>query len=128
MLYDLHELQRSFLTPLAAFTDTGSQLFSNPYSPFAYTPLSRQIAAGYELVHRLGKDYQKPEWGLPTTHIDGKEVAVVQENVLAKPFCDLIHFKRSRPASAPADPVVLLVAPLSGHHATLLRDTVRALL
>ncbi|HEY9280238.1 MAG TPA: polyhydroxyalkanoate depolymerase [Eoetvoesiella sp.] len=128
MLYDLHELQRSFLTPLAAFTDTGSQLFSNPYSPFAYTPVSRQIAATYELVHRLGKDYEKPAWGLPTTVIDGKEVNITEQPALQKPFCNLVHFQRQVPKSRPPDPKVLLVAPLSGHHATLLRDTVRALL
>jgi poly(3-hydroxybutyrate) depolymerase len=128
MLYDLHELQRSFLTPLAAFTDTGSQLFSHPYSPFAYTPMSRQIAAAYELVHRLGKDYEKPEWELDTTKVDGKPVAVTQRSALSKPFCNLVHFKRDLPADRNNDPRVLLVAPLSGHHATLLRDTVRALL
>lgn len=128
MLYDLHELQRSFLTPLAAFTDTGSQLFSHPYSPFAYTPVSRQIAAAYELVHRLGKDYEKPEWGLNTTQVDGKQVAVTQRIALSKPFCNLVHFERDLPADRERDPRILLVAPLSGHHATLLRDTARALL
>ncbi|UYO94757.1 polyhydroxyalkanoate depolymerase [Pollutimonas sp. M17] len=127
MLYDLHELQRSFLTPLAAFTDTGSQLFSHPYSPFAYTPVSRQIAATYELVHRLGKDYEKPQWMLAHTAIDGKQVAIEEQPVLKKPFCQLIHFQRLNQAKRD-DPRVLLVAPLSGHHATLLRDTVRALL
>lgn len=128
MLYDLHELQRSFLTPLAAFTDTGSQIFSHPYSPFAYTPVSRQIAATYELVHRLGKDYEKPAWGLGTTEINGEQVAVVEQTVLHKPFCNLIHFKREQSSDAAGDPRILLAAPLSGHHATLLRDTVRALL
>lgn len=128
MLYDLHELQRSFLTPLAAFTDTGSQLFSHPYSPFAYTPVSRQIAAAYELVHRLGKDYEKPEWGLDTTQVDEQQVAVTIKTAVAKPFCNLIHFERDLPADRQQDPRVLLVAPLSGHHATLLRDTARAML
>ncbi len=128
MLYDLHELQRSFLTPLAAFTDTGSQLFSHPYSPLAYTPMSRQIAATYELAYRLGKDYEKPAWGLSSTTVDGVEVSVTEQAALQKPFCNLIHFQRALPESRPADPTVLLVAPLSGHHATLLRDTVRALL
>src|SRR5690606_29158389 len=127
MLYDLHELQRSFLTPLAAFTDTGSQLFSHPYSPFAYTPVSRQIAATYELVHRLGKDYEKPQWGLAHTDIDGVQVQIEEQAVLQKPFCQLIHFQRLTEAKLD-DPRVLLVSPLSGHHATLLRDTVRALL
>lgn len=128
MLYDLHELQRSFLTPLASFTDQGSQLFSHPYSPFAYTPMSRQIAATYELVHRLGKDYEKPAWGLDTTLIDNQAVAVSEHTVLAKPFCNLVRFERATLGDHPADPRVLLVAPLSGHHATLLRDTVRSLL
>ncbi|NYT65227.1 polyhydroxyalkanoate depolymerase [Alcaligenaceae bacterium] len=128
MLYDLHELQRSFLTPLASFTDQGSQIFSHPYSPFAYTPVSRQIAATYELVHRLGKDYEKPAWGLATTQIGDQSVAVSEDTVLAKPFCNLVRFVRETPANHPADPRILLVAPLSGHHATLLRDTVQSFL
>lgn len=126
MLYDLHEFQRAFLNPLAAFTEHGSQLFSHPYSPLAYTPVSRQIAASYSLVHRLGKEYEKPAWGLHTTKINGRNIAVQDRVVLHKPFCNLVHFERD--ARRPNDPVVLLVAPLSGHHATLLRDTVKALL
>src|ERR1700754_683002 len=114
MLYQLHELQRAFLTPLAAFTDVGSQLFSNPYSPWAYTPVSRQLAAGYELMHRIGKEYEKPEWGLPTTEIDDKQVKVVEKVAVDKPFCRLIHFERQG-LSKRKDPQVLLVAPLSGH-------------
>ena len=125
MLYDLHELQRSLLAPFTAFTETGSHLFSNPYSPLAYTPLSRQFAAAYELAHRVGKDYEKPAWNLPVTQIGGREVAVREDIALAQPFCRLVHFRRD---TRRHDPRVLLVAPLSGHHATLLRDTVRALL
>ncbi|NYT85510.1 polyhydroxyalkanoate depolymerase [Pollutimonas harenae] len=128
MLYDLHELQRSFLTPLAAFTDTGSQMFSNPYSPLAYTPVSRQMAAMYELVHRLGKDYEKPQWGLAQTRVNGKLVNVSEHTAMQKDFCNLIHFQRDGASASQNDPRILLVAPLSGHHATLLRDTVRALL
>lgn len=125
MLYDLHELHRTILAPFTAFTQTGSQLFSNPYSPLAYTPLSRQLAAAYELAHRVGKNYQKPAWNLPFTYIRGREVAVSEETVLEKPFCRLVRFRRD---TRRKDPRVLLVAPLSGHHATLLRDTVRALM
>jgi poly(3-hydroxybutyrate) depolymerase len=128
MLYDLHELQRAFLTPMAAFTDTGSQLFSHPYSPLAYTPMSRQLAATCELAHRLGKDYEKPQWGLTSTLVDGQDIAVTERTILAKPFCSLVRFERALPKSRKPDPTVLLVAPLSGHHATLLRDTVKALL
>lgn len=127
MLYDFHELQRAFLNPLAYFTGQSSQVFSHPYSPLAYTPVSRQIAASYSLAHRLGKEYDKPLWGLPETVINGETVAVQDETVLDKPFCKLVHFKRDVPATT-RDPVVLIVAPLSGHYATLLRDTVKALL
>ncbi|MEP6607909.1 MAG: polyhydroxyalkanoate depolymerase [Burkholderiaceae bacterium] len=135
MLYDLHELQRRLWNPLSVWAQAASHLFSNPYSPFAYTPLSRRLAAGYDLLHRLGKQYEKPEFGLRSTTIDGVEVPVGEEVVLAKSFCRLLHFKRefaaqpvSLPHDRPADPTVLIVAPLSGHHATLLRDTVRTLL
>lgn len=128
MLYDLHELQRAFLSPLSRFTDSGSLLFSHPYSPLAYTPVSRHIAAAYELAHRLGKEYEKPEWQLDHTLIDGNEAAVRVRIAFQKPFCNLVHFERELPPARAADPRVLLVAPLSGHHATLLRDTVRALL
>jgi len=128
MLYQFHELQRSFLTPFAAFTDASSQLFSHPYSPLAYTPVSRQLAAGYELLHRLGKEYRKPAWQLPTTQVNGRAVEVTERVVAHKPFCRLIHFERDLPAGAAPGPRMLVVAPLSGHHATLLRDTVRTLL
>lgn len=131
MLYHLHELQRKFLNPLSVWAQATSQLFSNPYSPLAYTPFSRRMAAGYDLLHRIGKHYEKPEWGLPTTTIDGREVPVTIETVIDKPFCKLLHFRRglkNGQAKRADDPAVLVVAPLSGHHATLLRDTVRALL
>ncbi len=128
MLYHLHELQRRFWNPLSAWAQATSQMFSNPYSPFAYTPLSRRLAAGYDLLYRLGKQYQKPEFGLTSTRIDDVDVPVTEEVAIAKPFCRLLHFKRTLPAKRPVDPTVLIVAPLSGHHATLLRDTVRTLL
>ncbi len=131
MLYHLHELQRRFLNPLSVWAQATSELFSSPYSPLAYTPVSRRLAAGYDLLHRIGKYYEKPEFGLRNTQVDGKEVPIVEETLETKPFCRLLHFKRVWPngmAKRPADPKVLIVAPLSGHHATLLRDTVRALL
>lgn len=131
MLYHLHELQRRFLNPISVWAQATSELFSNPYSPFAYTPLSRRLAAGYDLLHRIGKEYAKPEFGLHTTRIGTTDVAVIEEVVVDKPFCRLLHFKRvfeGAAARRPADPKILLVAPLSGHHSTLLRDTVRALL
>jgi poly(3-hydroxybutyrate) depolymerase len=131
VLYHLHELQRRFLNPLSVWAQASSELFTSPYSPLAYTPVSRRLAAGYDLLHRIGKPYEKPEFGLRTTEIDGHEVPLIEEVLLAKPFCRLLHFRRIPPDSMnrrPPDPKVLIVAPMSGHHATLLRDTVRALL
>lgn len=126
MLYDLHELQRSFLTPLAAFSGSNAQLLTHPYSPWAYTPVSKQLAAGYELLHRLGKDYEKPAWEIDAITIDGQTVAVTDQITHQFPFCNLVHFKRD--GRIEQGPKVLIVAPLSGHHATLLRDTVRTML
>jgi poly(3-hydroxybutyrate) depolymerase len=131
MLYQLREVQRALLGPVSEWAGAMSRLHSNPYSPFAYGPLSRRVAAGFELLHRLGKEYEKPAFGIGSTFVDGHEVSVVERIELSKPFCKLVKFERLLPralAGRPADPAVLLVAPLSGHHATLLRDTVRALL
>ena len=129
MLYQLHELHKSMMSPLTHFTEMGSKIFSLAASPFAYTPLARQMAAGYEFIHRMGKRFEKPAWGLPTTEVDGKTVAISEEVVLSKPFCNLLYFNRDIPAKTrQASPKMLLLAPISGHHATLLRDTVRALL
>jgi len=131
MLYQLHEMQRSFLNPLMQWADASAKLFSNPVSPFAHTPFAQRIAAGYELMYRLGKDYEKPEFGLTSTTINGEAVGIMERIAVDKPFCQLRHFKKDMGDAAFAalkQPTVLLVAPLSGHHATLLRDTVRALL
>ncbi len=131
MLYQLHEMQRTFLNPLMQWAEASSKLFSNPVSPFAHTPFSQRIAAGYELLYRLGKDYEKPAFGIDTVTVNGKPVGILEHVEVTKPFCRLLHFRKNLSASetgALAQPTVLLVAPLSGHHSTLLRDTVRGLL
>ncbi len=131
MLYQLHELNRAFLTPLTRWAETNAQLLRHPYSLFAYLPFSHRAAAGYELLYRLGKPYDKPSFDIHNITIDSHTVTVTEEVVLEKPFCRLRHFRRDFPAhlaKRKADPVVLVFAPLSGHHATLLRDTVRTLL
>ena len=132
MLYHLHELQRDFLNPLSVWAQATSELFSSPYSPLAYTPLSRRLAAGYDLLHRIGKHYDKPEFGLRTTTrrrqgSPGRRGSRARSSRSAA-CCISSACCRTKLAKRPADPRVLIVAPLSGHHATLLRDTVRALL
>lgn len=131
MLYQLHEFNRSLLTPLMHWAEASSRLFTDPASILAYAPYAHRYAAGYELLHRLGKKYEKPQFGIESVLVAGKAVGIVEEVAEEKPFCKLIHFKKALPArelAALKQPTVLLVAPLSGHHATLLRDTVRSLL
>ncbi len=131
MLYQLHEMNRTLLSPLIQWAEASSKLFTNPVSPFAHTPFAQRIAAGYELMFRLGKEYEKPAFGITHTEVQGVQTAIIEDVAVEKPFCKLIHFRKDKHAARLKDlqqPKVLLVAPLSGHHATLLRDTVRALL
>ncbi len=130
MLYQFHELNRTFLNPLIQWAEASSKLFTNPVSPLAHTPFAQRIAAGYELMYRLGKDYEKPQFNLESVRINGQTVGLVEEVTLKKSFCTLLHFKKAlsdKEFAALQQPKVLLVAPLSGHHSTLLRDTVRSL-
>jgi poly(3-hydroxybutyrate) depolymerase len=118
-------MSHAALTPWQMWASMNASMFSHPFSPFSYSPLSRKIAAGSELFLRVTQRYHKPEFGISQTRIGGKSVAVSEVVAVDKPFCRLLQFKRD---IRRADPRVLLVAPLSGHHATLLRDTVRTLL
>ena len=131
MLYQLHEMNRTLLSPLIQWAEASSKLFTSPISLLAHSPFSQRIAAGYELMFRLGKQYEKPEFGITTTEVDGISVDITEEIVINKPFCSLRHFRKDLSGttlSKVKHPKVLLVAPLSGHHSTLLRDTVRGLL
>src|ERR1043165_2771751 len=133
MLYQIYETQRSMMEPFADFGQAASKLYSNPLSPFAQNALAQRMSAGYDLMYRLWKDYEKPQFGITTVDIDGTEVAIHERVELDKPFCELRRFKRfsDDPATLTrlkGQPAVLIVAPLSGHYATLLRDTVRTML
>lgn len=133
MLYQLYETQRSLMEPFADLAQATAKAFNNPLSPLAHLPYAQRMAAGYALLHRLGKDYEKPEFGIRTVGVDGVNVAIHERVEVDKPFCELRRFKRfsDDPATLTrlkTQPVVLIVAPLSGHYATLLRDTVRAML
>ena len=133
MLYQVYETQRSLMEPFADFAHATAKLLSNPASVFSKSPLSQRIAAAYDLVYRLGKDYEKPEFNISTVDVDGVGVAIHERIEIDLPFCELRRFKRfsDDPATLTqlkTQPVVLVVAPLSGHYATLLRDTVRTML
>ena len=133
MLYQLYETQRALMSPFAEFASASAKLYSHPLSPFAHTPLSPRLSAGLDLFHRLAKEYEKPEFGIRGIEVDGVEVAVQELVPMEKPFCRLLRFKRYTDdqkvlAKMKTQPTVLVVAPLSGHHSTLLRDTVKQLL
>ena len=133
MLYQIYETQRSLMEPFAEFAQAASKLYSHSSSPLSQIPLAQRVSAGYDLLYRLGKGYEKPEFDIPTVDVDGVGVAIHERVEINKPFCELRRFKRfsDDPATLTklkTQPVVLIVAPLSGHYATLLRDTVRTML
>ena len=133
MLYQLYESQRALLSPFADFASASSKLYNHPLSPFTHTPMAQRVSAALGLMHRLSKDYEKPAFGITTVEVNGIAVAVQEQVAMTKPFCRLLRFKRFTDEAAALtlmkdQPTVLVVAPLSGHHSTLLRETVRSLL
>ena len=133
MLYQIYETQRSLMEPFADLAASAAKVYSNPLSLFGQNPFAQRISAGYDLIYRLGKDYEKPEFGLRTVDVDGVAVAIHERIEINKPFCELRRFKRfsddtATLAKLKGQPAVLIVAPLSGHYATLLRDTVQTML
>jgi poly(3-hydroxybutyrate) depolymerase len=124
MLYELHEWQRAAWAPFLPWLQVTANFLTRVGNSLHPTP-SRQIAAGCDLLVRLHKRYAKPQFGLTETVVDGRQVMVTETVALEKAFCRLVHFQRATPSK---HPVVLVVAPLSGHYASLLRDTVRAML
>lgn len=125
MIYHLYEMQQAALTPARLVAELMRTTYRHPLNPLSYTPLGRTMAANAELFERITRRFGKPEFLLVKTLINGAEVDVIEEIVYEKSFCNLIHFKRDIDRN---DPKILIVAPMSGHFATLLRGTVEALL
>jgi len=125
VLYHLYDLQHAMLTPMRLQAELTQSLFRNPLNPASYTHMGRFISATAEMMERNSRRFGKPEFGLHYTNINGKKVEVEEEVILEKPFCRLLNFKRDTKRN---DPKVLIAAPMSGHYATLLRGTVKALL
>ncbi|RWD50373.1 MAG: polyhydroxyalkanoate depolymerase [Mesorhizobium sp.] len=128
MFYQLYELNHAALQPARLYADAVRLFYSNPLNPISHTPLGRSVAATAELFERTTRRYGKPQFGLTQTVVDWKTVDVTEKTVWSKPFCNLVRFERSLPAGRKADPKLLIVAPMSGHYATLLRGTVEAML
>lgn len=129
MLYHLYELNQAALHPARATAEAYRMLWRNPLNPASHTVMGRGAAAALELFERSTRRYRKPEWDIDSVTAHGETVSVKPETVLSKPFCNLVHFRRNLSETAPKnDPKVLLVAPMAGHFATLLRGTVRDML
>ena len=127
--YHFFELAQFAMAPARAFSDVARMTFKNPANPLSYTSFGKNLAASAELFERMTRRYGKPAFGLDATQVDGVDVTVTEEVVWERPFCRMLHFKRQPPEGAPGDlfagqPRLLIVAPMSGHYATLLRGTV----
>lgn len=128
MFYKFYEMNYALAQPWRSAAQAANMFYSNPLNPVSKTGFGRTMAAWAEVFERTTRRYAKPEFGIDTTIIDGNEVAIAEEFVWQKPFCNLLHFKRDLEKPRQKDPKILVVAPMSGHYATLLRGTVERLL
>jgi poly(3-hydroxybutyrate) depolymerase len=128
VLYHFFDLHTAMVSPARLMAETLGHVFSHPFVPASYTRMGRAIAAGSEIFERATRRHGKPHFGIREVEIDGAHVPVREEVATAKPFAELRHFVKQRDGAAPEEPRVLVVAPMSGHYATLLRDTVAGLL
>ena len=126
--YQMYEWAHASLAPARAFSDAAHFVFRNPFNPMSATTFGRNIAAGAELFERMTRRYGKPIFGLNSTKVDGVEHEVLLDIVWSRPFCNLLHFVRPTLPGGDKQPRLLIVAPMSGHYATLLRGTVEAFL
>ncbi|RTL53786.1 MAG: polyhydroxyalkanoate depolymerase [Bradyrhizobiaceae bacterium] len=128
-MYWMYEMGQASLNPARAFADATRLMFQNPLNPLTNTEFGKSVAASCEVFERTTRRYGKPEWRITDTQVQGVRTPVETKSVWEKPFCRLLYFQRHfvRPLREP-QPRVLIVAPMSGHYATLLRGTVEAFL
>lgn len=127
MLYHAYEYTHAAIAPMRSAAKVSMQALREPLNPFAESFQARTSAAMLEMFVTATKRYGKPQFGIDNVEIDGDHVAVTEEIAIGKPFCNLLHFRREGMARR-NQPAVLIVAPMSGHFATLLRGTVTAML
>jgi len=129
MQYHAYEMAHALITPMRIGAHVVRELNSSSFNPFSQTPLGKSVAAACEVFEGVTRRYGKPDFGLDETTINGVSVPIEEEVVGHRPFGDLLHFKRDETDTGPLNhPKVLIVAPMSGHYATLLRGTVNAML
>jgi poly(3-hydroxybutyrate) depolymerase len=126
--YHLYELNHAAISPFRAAADAARLYFKNPLNPLSHTPFGRNMAAAAELFERTTRRYGKPEFGITTTNVHGETVPVRERKVWERPFCRLLHFEKMAARRSYNEQKLLMVAPMSGHYATLLRATVETML
>jgi poly(3-hydroxybutyrate) depolymerase len=126
--YMFFEMAHAVLGPARAASDAMRLFYRNPLNPLSHTVYGRTLSAACELFERTTRRYGKPIFDLPFTNVNGRRVDVIERVVWNAPFCNLIHFDREMPVNMAPQPRLLIVAPMSGHFATLLRGTVEAFL
>lgn len=128
MLYHAYEMTHAAISPMRAVAQVGQQVMRHPWNLMPGNYSARSLSAALEMFINATRRYAKPRFELTSTLVDGVETPVVEEVVWSRPFCNLLRFRRDGAAGARRDPKVLIVAPMSGHYATLLRGTVEAML
>jgi len=128
MLYTLYEMNHAAVAPWRMAAHYGHAYWTWKANPLASTELGRSMAASLEMFERLTRRYGKPEFGITSVPVDGIDTAVEQKVVWEKPFCKLLHFSKQLNGKKAPKRKILIVAPMSGHYATLLRGTVEAML
>ena len=133
MLYAMHEAKYYASQPLRAGAKVAREFWGSPLNPMSQTLMGRNLFAGAELIESTTRRYGKPEWNIDSIKVGQTDVRVRPTVVWESPWCRLIQFDRDmadmrRASKFSLDPAVLIVAPLSGHYATLLRGTVEAFL
>src|SRR4030095_2539031 len=125
MLYDAYEVQRSFMAGASRLAGLGAGWLNNPSNPLRYSSMGPVVAAGLGVFAHANAQRGKPDFGFETTLVGNKTVAIDEDIVLRKAFGQLKHFRK---AGVTNQPPLLIVAPMSGHYATLLRGTVERML
>lgn len=133
MLYSLYELGHMSVAPWRIAAMMQASMLRSPLNPASDSEVAKTAAAASDLFESVTRRYRKPDWLLPTTSVNSVEVKVTPTPVWSTPWCNMVHFARDGEALERArgkrtDPTVLIVAPMSGHYATLLRSTVEAFL
>ena len=126
--YHMYEMAHLMLTPARAWSDATRLFLKNPLNPLAHSAVGKNMAAGAEVFERLTRRYGKPIFGFEATSVNGVRVGIHEQIVWQRPFCNLVHFEKEVRGSWRPQPRLLIVAPMSGHYATLLRGTVEAFL